>query len=35
MKAYMPARLVGALVQALYDRPPVLEKRPGPPDGFA
>lgn len=28
------ARFIGEPVEVLYDRPPALEKRPGPPDGF-
>jgi hypothetical protein len=30
----LPARFIGVSVQVAYDRPPALEKRPGPPDGF-
>jgi stalled ribosome alternative rescue factor ArfA len=33
-KAELPARFIGAPIQVVYDRPPALEKRPGPPDGF-
>ncbi len=29
-----PARFIGAPIEVTYARPPVLEKRPGPPDGF-
>jgi hypothetical protein len=29
------ARFIGASIQVIHDRPPALEKRPGPPDGFA
>ncbi len=27
-------RFIGAAIQVIYDQPPVLEKRPGAPDGF-
>jgi hypothetical protein len=27
-------RFIGAAIQVTYDRPPALEKQPGPPDGF-
>ena len=30
----LSARFIGELIEVAYDRPPVLEKRPGPPDGF-
>lgn len=30
----LPARFIGAPVEVIHDRPPALEKRPGPPDGF-
>ena len=28
------ARFLGAPIEVIYERPPALEKRPGPPDGF-
>lgn len=28
------SRFIGVRIEALHDRPPDLEKRPGPPDGF-
>ena len=34
MSAELPARFIGARIQVHHDRPPALEKRPGPPDGF-
>lgn len=34
-KDRLPARFIGAPIQVAYDRPPPLEKRPGPPDSFA
>lgn len=34
MNSDLPARFIGAPVEVIYDRPPALEKRPGPPDGF-
>ena len=30
----LTARFIGVPIQVAYDRPPALEKRPGPPDGF-
>jgi len=30
----LPARFIGAPIGAVYDHPPPVEKRPGPPDGF-
>ena len=33
-KAELPARFIGAPIKVAYDRPPTLEKQPGPPDGF-
>jgi hypothetical protein len=30
----LPARFIGAPIEVQHDRPPGLEKRPGPPDGF-
>lgn len=29
-----PARFIGEPIEALFDRPPALARRPGPPDGF-
>lgn len=29
-----PVRFIGAPITVTHDRPPMLEKRPGPPDGF-
>ena len=29
-----PTRFIGEPIEAHHDRPPALEKRPGPPDGF-
>ena len=34
MNAELPARFIGAPIEVQHDRPPGLEKRPGPPDGF-
>jgi hypothetical protein len=34
VKANLPTRFIGAPVEAIFDQPPALEKRPGPPDGF-
>ncbi len=34
MTAEPPTRFIGAPIEVAYDIPPVLEKRPGPPDGF-
>ncbi len=31
---YKPIRFIGEAVQVHFDRPPVLEKKPGPPDQF-
>jgi hypothetical protein len=30
----LPARFIGLPVDVIHDEPPVMEKRPGPPDGF-
>ncbi len=30
----LSVRFIGAPVEVLHDKPPALEKRPGPPDGF-
>lgn len=35
MNAPLPARFIGACIEVDHDQPPALEKRPGPPDGFA
>lgn len=35
MSDELPARFIGAPIEATYDQAPPLEKRPGPPDGFA
>ncbi len=34
MDSDLSARFIGAPVEVIHDRPPALEKRPGPPDGF-
>ncbi len=34
MDSDLPTRFIGVSVEVVYDRPPALEKRPGPPDGF-
>lgn len=34
MNVELPARFIGAPIEAHHDRPPALEKRPGSPDGF-
>lgn len=34
MKNGLSTRFIGAPTQVAYDRPPALEKRPGPPDSF-
>jgi hypothetical protein len=34
MASDLPARFIGAPVEVFHDRPPELEKKPGPPDGF-
>ena len=31
---YKPIRFIGEAVEVLFDRPPALEKKPGPPDRF-
>lgn len=31
---YQPIRFIAEPIQALFDDPPLLEKKPGPPDGF-
>lgn len=33
-KSELPSRFIGAAIEVTFDRPPVLEKRTGPPDGF-
>jgi len=30
----LPARFIGVPIEVTHDRPPALEKKPGPPDGF-
>jgi hypothetical protein len=30
----LPTRFIGEPIEVQHDRPPALEKRPGPPDGF-
>jgi len=34
MDSNLSARFIGVPVEVIHDRPPALEKRPGPPDGF-
>jgi hypothetical protein len=34
VKSEPPARFIDAPIQVAYDRPPAMEKRPGPPDSF-
>lgn len=34
MGAELRLRFIGAPVEVMYDRPPLVEKRPGQPDGF-
>ncbi|MCS7282863.1 MAG: hypothetical protein NZ769_05880 [Anaerolineae bacterium] len=35
MKDERSVRFIGAAIEVLYDRPPALEKRPGPPDALS
>jgi len=34
MESDLPARFIGARIEVIHNRPPALEKRPGPPDRF-
>jgi len=34
MESNLPIRFIGAPIEVTHDRPPGLQKRPGPPDGF-
>jgi hypothetical protein len=34
VKDELAARFIGSSIEVIHDEPPVLEKRPGPPDGF-
>jgi hypothetical protein len=34
MESELSSRFIGAPVKVTHDRPPALEKKPGPPDGF-